>query len=212
MCKSEQRREGLCERVSKAKLEIVLKDGPMREGATTGFWLLVLLFVGFGIYHSSPSANELRYAQISCLSTEEAQTNALRVLLQTKMVEYTQAEATFAAKDQYFSNAAQDDMASGRPPDEIEINRRRAVEAKRYGLALGAVVEVFKVVVNQPTKADMVATMEHYVLEFGREQAKRAREGNAATDPSQQEQIDTEGKIDTAVVTFLNDILAEVKC
>jgi hypothetical protein len=184
----------------------------MRDGANAGFWLLVLLFVGFGIYHSSPSANELRYAYISCLSTEKAQTDALRVLLQTKMAEYTQAAATFAAKDQYFSSAVQDDAASGRPPDEVEINRRRAVEAKRYGRGLLAVVEVLKVVVTQPTNADMIATMEHYVLEFGREQAKRARESNATTNPSQQEQIDTEGKIDTTVVTFLNNILAEVKC
>jgi hypothetical protein len=184
----------------------------MRDGANTGFWLLVLLFVGFGIYHSSSSANELHYAYISCLSTEKAQTDALQALLQTKIAEYMQAEETFAAKDRYFSDAVQDDTASGRPPDEVEINRRRAVEAKRYGLALGAVVEVLKVVVKQPTKADMIATMEHYVLEFGREQAKRARESNETTNPSQQQQIETEGKIDTAVVTFLNDILAEVKC
>jgi hypothetical protein len=184
----------------------------MRDGANTGFWLLVLLFFGFGIYHSSPSANELRYAYISCLSTEKAQTDALQALLQAKIAEYMQAATTFAAKDQYFSNAVQDDTASGRPPDEVEINRRRAVEAQRYGRGLLAVVEVLKVVVKQPTNADMIATMEHYVLEFGREQAKRAQESNAATNSNQQEQIDTEGKIDTAVVTLLNDILAEVKC
>jgi hypothetical protein len=65
--------------------------------------------------------------------TEKAETEALRELLRTKIAHYTQLAATFAAKDRYFSNAVQDDTASGLPSDEIEINRRRAVEAERNG-------------------------------------------------------------------------------
>jgi hypothetical protein len=68
------------------------------------------------------------------------------------------------------------------------------------------VVETLKAVVNQPTKAAMIATMEHYdVLEFGRDQAKKSRESNATSHPRQK------GLISSTVVTFLNNILAEVK-
>jgi hypothetical protein len=172
----------------------------MGDGAVIGFWLVVLLFAGFGIY---------RYVQRK--RTEKAEKEALRALLQTKIAHYTQLAATYAAKDRYFSNAVQDDTASGRPSDEIEINRRRAIEAERNGRGLVTVVEVLKDVVNRPTKADMIATMEHCVLEFGRHQANRARESNATSHPRQQEQIDTEGLISSTVVTFLNNILAEVK-
>ena len=72
-------------------------------------------------------------------------------------------------------------------------------------------VETLKAVINQPTKAAMVATMEHYVLEFGRDQAKASRESNATSNPRQQEKIDTKGLISSTVVTFLNNILAKVK-
>jgi hypothetical protein len=143
--------------------------------------------------------------------TKKAETEALRSLLQTKIAEYMKSMNLFALKDRYFCNAVQDDTASGRPSDEVEINRRRAIEAERSGRGLAAVIEALKAAIKQPTKADMIATMEHYVLDYGRDQAKRARERNATTNPRRQEQIDTEGIISFTVVTFLNNILAEVK-
>jgi hypothetical protein len=169
------------------------------------FVMAVALFWSASVFSQTPPGT------VNTKQTEKAETEELRALLQTKIAEYMQDAATFAAKDNYFSAAVQDDTASGRPPDEVEINRRRAVEAERYGRGLVAVVETLKVVVNQPTKADMIATMEYYVLEFGREQAKRARKSNETVDPRQKEQIDMEGLISTTVVTFLNSILAEVK-
>jgi hypothetical protein len=172
----------------------------MGDGAIIGFWLLVLLFAAFGIY---------RYGQRKW--SEKTETEALRALLRTKIADYSRDAATFAAKDRYFSDAVPDDTAAGRPADEIEINRRRAVEAERYGRGLIAVVKTLDAIIDRPTKADMIATMEYYVVEFGRDQAKRARESNATSNPRQQEQIDMEGFVSTTVMGFLNNILAEVK-
>jgi hypothetical protein len=57
----------------------------------------------------------------------------------------------------------------------------------------------------------MIATMEHYVLEYGRERAMLGRQANEATDPLQEERIDTEGLINSYAIGVLNSILAEVK-
>ena len=57
---------------------------------------------------------------------------------------------------------------------------------------LGATV--LEVVVKQPTRAKMIETMQHYVLEFGQRNAQ-------TTDPEFK---------DTFLVTFLNGILAEI--
>ncbi len=57
------------------------------------------------------------------------------------------------------------------------------------------------------TKAAMVAAMEHYVLEYGRDASEKARLSNQATDPGLRHEFETEGLVSSFVV----NVLAEVK-
>ena len=57
----------------------------------------------------------------------------------------------------------------------------------------------------------MIALMERYVLDFGRDQAEKARLSNQATDPGEQQQFETDGIVSSFVVSALNSVLAEVK-
>jgi hypothetical protein len=71
--------------------------------------------------------------------------------------------------------AVEDDTAHGVPPEDIDINKGRAVKFERQGRSLLLAAKTLEAVIEQPTKAGMIALMERYVLEFGRDQAQHAR-------------------------------------
>jgi hypothetical protein len=131
--------------------------------------------------------------------------------LRLRIEEYTKEGELNAAKDRYFSSAVEDDTAHGRPPEEIDINRRRAVEAERAGRSFLLAAETLEAVIKQPTKAEMIALMKRYVLEFGQDHAEQARLYNRTAGDREKEQIETKGLQSAFVVRVLNEILAESK-
>jgi hypothetical protein len=131
--------------------------------------------------------------------------------VRSQIEEYRKLSALNAAKDRYFSAAVEDDTKYGFHPPEIEINRRRALEAEREGRGFMLAAVTLEAVIAQPTKPEMIALMERYVLDFGRNQANKARLSNQAIDEMQKEQIDTEGLIVSFAVAALNGVLAEIK-
>jgi hypothetical protein len=134
-----------------------------------------------------------------------AETELLRAGLRARAEEYRKAGTASAFKDQYFSLAAADteqtnDEIEGyrrkaKTNDEIEGYRRKAIVGEQEGRALMLVAAALDAVVKQPTKAKMIAVMEHFVLDFGQRTAQTA-------DP----EFD-----DTFLITALNKTLAEIK-
>src|SRR5262245_53381447 len=89
-----------------------------------GGWLIVLLVIAYAIFRYMKKRNE------------NAKAEQVRVLLRPRIDKYTREGNLSAAKDHYFSSAVEDDTAHGRPLEEIDINRRRAVEFERQGRSL----------------------------------------------------------------------------
>jgi hypothetical protein len=166
-----------------------------------GFWLFVgwLLVIAYAIFRYMKKRNA------------NAKAEPVRALLRSRINKYTEEGKLSAAKDRYFSSAVEDDTAHGRPPEEIDINRRRALEFERQGRSLLLAAGALEAVIQQPTKAEMIALLERYVLDFGRDQAEQARPYSRAADDKEREQIDTKGFQNDFVVKVLNDILAEIK-
>lgn len=123
---------------------------------------------------------------------EAAEAEELRAGLRARGEECRKAAAASALKDQYFSLAASDKEQT---TEEIEDHQRKARAAEQEGHALMLAAVTLDAVVKQPTKAKMIAVMQHYVLDFGQRAAQTAA-------PNMQ---------DTFLVTFLNGILAEIK-
>jgi hypothetical protein len=121
-----------------------------------------------------------------------AETELLRAGLRARAEEYRKAGAASAFKDEYFSLAAADTEQTN---DEIEDYRRKAIVAEQEGRALMLVAVALDAVVKQPTKAKMIAVMEHVVLDFGQRTAQTA-------DPEFG---------DTFLITALNKTLAKIK-
>jgi hypothetical protein len=121
-----------------------------------------------------------------------AETELLRAGLRARAEEYRKAGTASVFKDQYFSLAAADTEQTN---DEIEGYRRKAIVGEQEGRALMLVAAALDAVVKQPTKAKMIAVMEHFVLDFGQRTAQTA-------DP----EFD-----DTFLITALNKTLAEIK-
>jgi hypothetical protein len=164
-----------------------------------GGLLIILLAVAYGIYRYIKKRND------------KAKAEPLRALLRLRIEEYTREGNLNAAKDRYFSSAVEDDTAHGRPPEEIDINRRRVVEAERAGRSLLLAAKTLEAVIEQPTKAEMIALMKRYVLEFGHDHAEQARLYNRTAGDREKEQIETKGLQSAFVVRVLNEILAESK-
>lgn len=122
---------------------------------------------------------------------ELTETEQLRAGLRARAEEYRKA-TTGCAKDQYFSLGAADNEQTS---DEIDDHRRNALAAEQKGHALMLAAVTLDGVVKQPTKAKMIAVMQHYVLEYGQLNAQTA-------DPKFE---------DSFLVTCLNGILAEIK-
>ena len=123
---------------------------------------------------------------------DRTEAELLRAGLRTRAEEYRKAGTASAFKDQYFSLAAADTEQTN---DEIEGYRRKAIVGEQEGRALMLVAAALDAVVKQPTKAKMIAVMEHFVLDFGQRTAQTA-------DP----EFD-----DTFLITALNKTLAEIK-
>jgi hypothetical protein len=149
-----------------------------------GVWLIVLVLIAYAIW---------TLAVIRRKRNENAKAEQVRALLRPRINEYTEGAKLSAAKDNYFSSAVEDDTAHGRPSEKIDINRRRALEFERQGRSLLLAAKALEEVIRQPTKAEMIAVMERYVLDFGRKQAEQARLYSRAADDREKEQINTEG-------------------
>ena len=172
----------------------------MDEGTIVGW--LILLAAAYAVYRY------IRWKRI-----ERAEAEQLRALLKAKIDLYKSGVPVRAAKDRFFTEAVkQDSEHEWIAPEEIELNRKRAVEARQEGLGLMTAAMAMEAIVERcPTKAAMVAAMEHYVLEYGRSTSEKARLSNQATDPAQRKEIETDGLVSSFVVAALNNVLAEVK-
>jgi hypothetical protein len=131
---------------------------------------------------------------------QKAETESLRAALKARIEDYNKLGATRAFQDRVFIGFVDDDLARGATNnemrEEVEQNKRRALEAERDGRAVMLGAAVLGEVIKQPTKAKMVALMERYVLEFGRSAAKEGPDNNFR---------------DIFAVSMLNRILLEVK-
>jgi hypothetical protein len=159
------------------------------------FWLVVIAYV---IYRYIKNRNE------------KAQAAQVRALLRPRIDEYTKAGHLSAAKERYFSSAVQDDTVHGAPPEETAINKRRALEFEREGRSFILAAKTLQAVIDQPTKAEMIALMKRYVLEFGDHMAEQARLSARTADDREEEQIDTKGLQCAVVVAALKEILGEI--
>jgi hypothetical protein len=176
------------------------RDASQRDqGRQIGGWLVILLVIAYAIYRYMKKRNE------------NAKAEQVRALLRPRINEYTSEGNLSAAKDQYFSSAVEDDTAHGMPPEEIDINRRRALKFERQGRCFLLAATTLEAVIKQPTKAEMIALLERYVLEGGRNQAEQARLYNRTADDREKEQTETKSFQYEFVVRVLNEILAEIK-
>jgi hypothetical protein len=91
---------------------------------SVGGVILLLIVIA---YVNTKNANKRR---------SEAEAEQVRELLRPKIELYREYSAQSAAKDRYFNAAVEDDTKHGFPLEEIEINRRRALEAERDGRGL----------------------------------------------------------------------------
>jgi hypothetical protein len=161
--------------------------------------LLVLLAIAYAIYRFIKKRND------------NANAEQVRALLRPLIEEYTKVGLLNAAKDRYFSSAVEDDTTSGRPSEEIEINKQRRLEAEEQGRCFILAAKTLEAVVEQPTKAEMIALMERYMVEFGRDMAEQARLSNCTADTREKERIDIHGLQAAFVVALLKKLLAEIK-
>jgi hypothetical protein len=141
------------------------------------------------------------------------QTEQLRSLLHELIDTYTKQATIRATQDRYFSGAVEMDLAdldakkAAMTPDEFDHEMAQILKdanvastAEREGRAMMTVAETLKYIATLDTKAQMIAMMEHYVLEFGRTMAKAAKADD-----------DAKGITSSMVTTTLNKLLSEVK-
>ena len=97
-------------------------------------------------------------------------------------------------------------------PEHPERFRQKAMEHKRDAFAaLAAKYILEEVVVAARTKAEQIALMRHYVLEFGQEMRRKAKLSNSlADDDPQKWEVDEDGFQASFVVSTLNGILSDV--
>ena len=102
-----------------------------------------------------------------------------------------------------------DDAQNSLDPEQF---RQKAMEHKRDAFAaLAAKYILEEVVVAARTKAEQIALMRHYVLEFGQEMRRKAKLSNSlADDDPQKWEVDEDGFQASFVVSTLNGILSDV--
>ena len=147
------------------------------------------------------------------LHRREIAAERVRALLRSKIKLYNSGVPARALKDRFFTEVVRrDSERECIAPEEIELNRKRAVKARQEGLGLTTAAKTMEGIIEHcQTKAAMVAAMEHYVLEFGRDASEKARLSNQATDPGLRQEFETHGLVSSFVTAALNDVLAEVK-
>ena|SRR6516165_6745037 len=102
-----------------------------------------------------------------------------------------------------------DDAQNSLDPEQF---RQKAMEHKRDAFAaLAAKYILEEVVLAARTKAEQIALMRHYVLEFGQEMRRKAKLSNSlADDDPQKWEVDEDGFQASFVVSTLNGILSDV--
>jgi hypothetical protein len=97
------------------------------------------------------------------------------------------------------------------PPHNLKEMRQRALEHKHDAMAAFTGVAALKAILGARTKAEQIALMRHYVLEFGQSASRNAKlSSSLADDDPEKEKADQSGLSGTFVVSLLNSILSEV--
>lgn len=97
------------------------------------------------------------------------------------------------------------------PPENPERFRRKASEHKRDAIAALTAANALKAALDRRTKAEQIAVMRHYVLEFGQSASRCAKLSNSlADDDPRKKEIDDDGFTASMVVSVLNGILSDV--
>jgi hypothetical protein len=131
----------------------------------------------------------------------------LREILQAKIAELEEHARTLKA----LSETKQRFADSLKPSENRERMRQKALEHKQEALATLHAVQVLKVVLGTRTKAEQIAVMRHYVLEYGQSASRNARLSNSlADDDARKEEAEEAGLAATFVQSVLNSILTEV--
>ena len=96
-------------------------------------------------------------------------------------------------------------------PENPELFRQKAREHKRDAIAALTAANTLKAILDQRTKAEQIALMRHYVLEFRQSASQNAKLSNSlADDDAQKAKVDDSGISDTFVVSTLNGILSDI--
>ncbi len=98
-----------------------------------------------------------------------------------------------------------------KPSENPERTRQNALAHKKEALATLQAAQVLKVVVDKRTRAEQVAVMRHYVLEYGQSASRNARLSNSLADDDTRKEDDEEDVLAaTFVQSVLNSILSDV--
>jgi len=98
-----------------------------------------------------------------------------------------------------------------KPSENPERTRQKALQHKREALATLQAVQVLKVVLGKRMKAEQIAVMRHYVLEYGQSASRNAKLSNSlADDDPRKEEAEEDGLAATFVQSVLNSILSDI--
>lgn len=132
----------------------------------------------------------------------------IRDILEAKMAALEESAGQLKALAEMQQRIAEDTEA---PPKNSEKFRQKALEHKQGAIAALTAANTLKVVLTRRTKAQQIAVMRHYVLEFGQGQSRNARVANSLDDNDpQKEEVEQSGISASLVVAVLNGILSDI--
>jgi hypothetical protein len=100
---------------------------------------------------------------------------------------------------------------SQKQSEKSERTRQIALEHKKEALATLQAAQVLKVIVDKRTRAEQIAVMRHYVLEYGQSAVRNARLNDSLADGDpRKEDADDDGIAATFVQSVLDSILSDV--
>jgi hypothetical protein len=135
----------------------------------------------------------------------------LQEILQAKITSLEEMAGQLKGLSELKGSIADDAEDSPEHPERFR-QKAKAMEHKRDAFAtLAAKYILEEVVLVARTKAEQIALMRHYVLEFGQEMRRKAKLSNSlADDDPQKWEVDEDGFQASVVVSTLNGILSDV--
>jgi hypothetical protein len=135
-------------------------------------WLLLLLFVLAGWFFLDGIEKRKQTRKQKRLAIQQAEAAPFRAMLRIKMDECVNEARLRAVQAQFFENAAND---PNEPPEDVPRQRQKALNFDVQGHGMFLLAKTLEVIIGLPTKAEMVAQLERYAVEF----RQNTNKGNA---------------------------------